>query len=208
MDQLNVIAPEDGDGLSPYRRFSRDEWAKLRADAPDDADRRRGAAAAIPQRSDLPRRGGGDLPAALAPALSVCGRDAGAVSRHPALPAGRERRQGSLYHRRGGVGGGWKIHHRPRPQGAAGALAQHAEGRSRHHRRVPPAQCRARPARADGAKGLSRELRYRRAAALSRRHQGRASATSRRRSIPTSSTTWCRERRRSSTCRTFSSSRA
>jgi type I pantothenate kinase len=34
MDQRNVIAPEAGDGLSPYRRFSRDEWAKLRADAP------------------------------------------------------------------------------------------------------------------------------------------------------------------------------
>jgi len=34
MDQLNAIAPEAGDGLSPYRRFSRDEWAKLRADAP------------------------------------------------------------------------------------------------------------------------------------------------------------------------------
>ncbi len=34
MDQLNVIAPEAGDGFSPYRRFSRDEWAKLRADAP------------------------------------------------------------------------------------------------------------------------------------------------------------------------------
>jgi type I pantothenate kinase len=34
MDQRNVIAPEAGDGLSPYRRFTRDEWAKLRADAP------------------------------------------------------------------------------------------------------------------------------------------------------------------------------
>ena len=35
---------------------------------PDDADRRRSAAAAIPQRSDFARRGRGDLPAALAPA--------------------------------------------------------------------------------------------------------------------------------------------
>ncbi|MBB3021022.1 type I pantothenate kinase [Microvirga lupini] len=35
MDQPNVIsAPETDDGLSPYRVFSRDEWAKLRADAP------------------------------------------------------------------------------------------------------------------------------------------------------------------------------
>src|SRR3712207_1034435 len=35
MDQPNLIsADEDDDGLSPYRVFSRDEWAKLRADAP------------------------------------------------------------------------------------------------------------------------------------------------------------------------------
>ncbi|MBF9196594.1 type I pantothenate kinase [Microvirga terrestris] len=35
MDQPNVVsAVEDDDGLSPYRVFSRDEWAKLRADAP------------------------------------------------------------------------------------------------------------------------------------------------------------------------------
>jgi type I pantothenate kinase len=35
MDQPNVIsAVENDDGLSPYRVFSRDEWAKLRADAP------------------------------------------------------------------------------------------------------------------------------------------------------------------------------
>jgi type I pantothenate kinase len=35
MDQPNLIsAAEDDDGLSPYRIFSRDEWARLRADAP------------------------------------------------------------------------------------------------------------------------------------------------------------------------------
>ncbi|MGF9759970.1 type I pantothenate kinase [Microvirga sp. 0TCS3.31] len=35
MDQPNVVsAVENDDGLSPYRVFSRDEWAKLRADAP------------------------------------------------------------------------------------------------------------------------------------------------------------------------------
>jgi type I pantothenate kinase len=35
MDQPNVVsAAEADDGLSPYRTFSRDEWAKLRADAP------------------------------------------------------------------------------------------------------------------------------------------------------------------------------
>jgi type I pantothenate kinase len=35
MDQANMVQnPPDDDGLSPYRTFSRDEWAKLRADAP------------------------------------------------------------------------------------------------------------------------------------------------------------------------------
>jgi type I pantothenate kinase len=35
MDQPNVVSTvEDDDGLSPYRVFSRAEWAKLRADAP------------------------------------------------------------------------------------------------------------------------------------------------------------------------------
>jgi type I pantothenate kinase len=36
MDQPNLMisAAEDDDGLSPYRIFSRDEWARLRADAP------------------------------------------------------------------------------------------------------------------------------------------------------------------------------
>ncbi|NBJ12964.1 type I pantothenate kinase [Microvirga arsenatis] len=35
MDQPNVVStPETDNGLSPYRVFSRDEWAKLRADAP------------------------------------------------------------------------------------------------------------------------------------------------------------------------------
>ena len=35
MDQPNVVSTaEDYDGLSPYRTFPRDEWARLRADAP------------------------------------------------------------------------------------------------------------------------------------------------------------------------------
>jgi type I pantothenate kinase len=34
MDQPNLVLPETDDGLSPYRTFTRNEWAKLRADAP------------------------------------------------------------------------------------------------------------------------------------------------------------------------------
>ncbi|PVE24706.1 type I pantothenate kinase [Microvirga sp. KLBC 81] len=34
MDQPNVVSPQGEDDLSPYRTFTRDEWAKLRADTP------------------------------------------------------------------------------------------------------------------------------------------------------------------------------
>ena len=34
MDQPNLVSPEADDGLSPYRTFTREEWAKLRADTP------------------------------------------------------------------------------------------------------------------------------------------------------------------------------
>jgi type I pantothenate kinase len=34
MDQASVVSTENGDGLSPYRRFTREEWARLRADTP------------------------------------------------------------------------------------------------------------------------------------------------------------------------------
>src|SRR3954447_830385 len=34
MDQPNVVSPDTDDGVSPYRAFPREEWARLRADAP------------------------------------------------------------------------------------------------------------------------------------------------------------------------------
>ena len=44
-------------------------------------------------------------------------------------------------------------------QALAGALVEHAEGRSLHHRRLPVSECGARARESDGAQGLSRELR-------------------------------------------------
>ncbi len=70
-------------------------------------------------------------------------------------------------------------------QGAAAPLAVEPEGRPHHHRRLPAAQRGAAPRRADGAQGLSGELRCRRAAALPLRHQGGRGRTSGRRSIRT-----------------------
>ena len=34
MDQRNMVAPPPEEDLSPYRTFSRDDWARLRADTP------------------------------------------------------------------------------------------------------------------------------------------------------------------------------
>ena len=103
-------------------------------------DGRRGLAAAVPQRSDLARGGDRDLPAAVAPAVALRRGHAGPVQGDAALPPRRERGQGSLHHRGRRLGRGRQVDHGPRPQGAARALAEHAEGRSRHHRRLPAAQ--------------------------------------------------------------------
>ena len=92
---------------------------------------------------------------------------------------GTARSQGALHHRRRRLGRGRQIDHRARAAGAAGALAEHAEGRSRHHRRLPASQRGAGARRPDGEEGLSGKLRPADAAALSRRREGRAPAGAR-----------------------------
>ena len=121
---------------SPFRRFTRDEWAKLRADTAADADDRRSAQAAVDPRSDFARRGRGDLSAAVAPAGALRRGDAGPVQGDAALPR-RRRRQGALHHRRRRLGGGRQVDHRARAAGAADALAEHAEGPAGDDRRLP-----------------------------------------------------------------------
>ena len=64
-------------------------------------------------------------------------------------------------------------------QALLGPLAERAEGRSHHHRWLPLSECRARPRRPDGEKGLSGKLRPAGAAAFPLRHQGRAAPGSR-----------------------------
>ena len=71
------------------------------------------------------------------------------------------------------LGRGRQVDHRARAAGAAGALAERAQGRSHHHRRLSLSQRGARARRPDGEKGLSGELRPAGAAALPVRNQGR-----------------------------------
>ena len=83
-------------------------------------------------------------------------------------------------------------HHGAHPAGAAAPLAEHAEGRSRHDRRLPAAERRARARRADGrARAFRKATTCRRCCASSPTSRP-ASAASRRRSTRISSTTSCR----------------
>jgi hypothetical protein len=74
-------------------------------------------------------------------------------------------------------------------QALARALAERAEGRSRHHRRLPAIRTRAGARRPDGEEGLSGELRPAGAAAASCPTSRRAAGRRARRSIRISSTT-------------------
>ena len=103
---------------------------------------------------------------------------------------GTEDTQGALHHRRCRFGRGRQVDHLAHPAGAAAALAHLAQGRSRHHRRLPASPMPSSTERGTDAKeGLSRKLRSRRAARRSCPTSNRARPTSRCRSIRTSSTT-------------------
>ncbi len=186
MDQL---VPTDR--YSPYRFFTRRALGRVPRRHADDADRRRGAAAELALRSDRSRRSQAHLSVAVAPALGACRGEPAAVSPAPGLLQRARRGQDAVHHRHGRLGRGRQVDHGAHPEGAAGALAVEPEGRSRHHRRLPLSQRASAPRKPDGAQGLSRQLRRRRAAALPVGHQVRASPTSARRSIRTSPTTCC-----------------
>ncbi len=113
----------------------------------DDADLGRGRAAALAARPARHRGGRGHLSAAVAPAVALRGGDAAAVPRAAALPRHR-RRQDAFHHRRRRLGGGRQVHHRARAAGLAGALAERAQGRSHHHRRLSLSERRSSSAKA------------------------------------------------------------
>src|SRR5271169_6786051 len=144
----------------------------------DDAATARDRAVALDARAARYFRGRGNLSAAVAAVIALRGGTAKPVSRAAALPRHRGHRN-AVHHRRGWFGGGRQVDCVPRAASTAGALAECAEGRSRHHRRIPVSQCRARPRRLDGEEGLSGKLRCASTVALSLRYQGRPPARSR-----------------------------
>ena len=133
--------------LSPYHRFTRSEWAALRADTPltlsmEDLTRLRSLN--DPISLGRSRR---DLSAAVAPARALCRGDPRPLQGNPALPR-RRGRQSALYHRRRRLGRGRKIDPVARHASASVALAEHAEGRTRHHGRISCIRTRFSKARA------------------------------------------------------------
>src|SRR3984893_15568333 len=92
-------------------------------------------AAAVAQRSNLTGGSRPDLSAAVATARALCRGDARSLQSHPAIPR-RRGRKSPLYHRRRRFGRSWQIDTIAGHADAVVALAEHAEGRTRHHRWV------------------------------------------------------------------------
>src|SRR6202047_2525440 len=115
-------------------------------------------AAAVAQRSDLAGRSRRDLFAAVAPARALCRGDARSLQGDPAVPW-RRGWKSPLYHRRRRFGRGWQIDVIAGHADVVVALAEHAEGRTHHHRWVSLSE---RPPQKRGSareEGLSGKLR-------------------------------------------------
>ena len=164
--------------VSPYRVFSRAEWAALRQDTPMTLDLGGGHATALAARPARHARGRRDLSAPVTTVVDLRRGDAGAVSCAAGLSRHR-RRQDAVHHRRRRVGRGRQIDHRARPAGAAGALAECAEGRPYHHRRLSLSERGSGERRADGEERISRKLRSAGAAAVFIRRESRSASGAR-----------------------------
>ena len=110
------------ENLSPYRTFSRAEWAALREDTPmtltqDEVTRLR----SLHDRLDMREVEEIYLPLSRLLSMYVAGT----------LPW-HGRHEDAVYHRRGGLRRRRQIYNGSRAAGAAGAMAKRAEGRSHH----------------------------------------------------------------------------
>lgn len=134
MDQRVVPAPADPDLVSPYRVFSRDEWAHLRADTPltlsvDDLTKLQ----SINDPISLDEIVAIYLPLSRLLSLYVAAT-CRACSRRRSASCWQSPRSSNSHHRRRRLGRRRQVDDCARAQGAALALAEHAEGRTRHHR--------------------------------------------------------------------------
>ena len=157
--------------LSPYRTFTRAEWAALRADTPMTLEPGEIAQLrSLNDRLDMAEVEDIYLPLSRLLSLYVAATQRLFIAQQRFL--GTEDAKMPYIIGVGGLGGGRQVDHRARAAGAAGALAQRAQGRSGHHRRLPLSQRGAGARRPDGEEGLSGELRPAGAAALPDRREG------------------------------------
>ena len=183
--------------FSPYRVFSREEWAKLRADTPmtlvpRDLEQLSG----LIEELSMAEVEQIYLPMSRLLNLHVAGAQE-LHTRHEPLPRPQGRsRPLCPRHRR--IGGRRQEHDRTRAEGPAGALAGPSARGPHHDRRLPLPQRRVGAARAHGPQGLSRKLRHGAPAQLPARREIRDGQRRRLRSTRTSTTTSSRARRRSS----------
>ena len=164
--------------LSPYRIFSRADWAALRDDTPmtltaDEIARLR----SLHDRLDIAEVEEIYLPLSRLLSLYVAATQRLFVAQQRFLGTEDAKMPYII-----GVAGSVAVGKSTTARVLQALLArwpQRAQGRSRHHRRLPLSQRRAGARRADGEEGLSGKLRPAGAAALPLRHQGRAAAGAR-----------------------------
>ena len=163
-----------GRPLALPRSSRASEWARLRADTPLTLTADEVMRLQSPQRPDLARRGRRDLPAAVAPALALRRRDAGAVQGDAALPRSPRTRARCPTSSASPA----RSRSASRPRRASSRRCSRA-GRTRPRSTSSPPTASCCPTPSSSAlglmerKGFPGELRHRRAAALPRRHQGR-----------------------------------
>ena len=145
------------DGLSPYRVFSRAEWAARREDTPmtltpDEVTRVR----SLHDRLDIKEVEDIYLPLTRLLSLYVAAtqRLFRAQQNFLAPRTARCRTSSAL-----AVRGRRQVDHRARAAGAAGALAERSQGRSGHYRRLSLSQRHSGARRPDGEERISGKLR-------------------------------------------------
>ena len=178
LSKLAVMEQRTDPQVSPYRIFRRPDWAALRADHPMTLSSEEVATLrSMHDRLDMEEVEDIYLP--LSRLLAMYLAAAQRLFRAQQSFLGTEDSKVPYIIGVAGSVAVGKSHHLARAAGAAAALAEHAEGRHRHHRRLSLSECGAGARRPDGEEGLSGKLRPAGTAALPVGHQGRTAADAR-----------------------------